>query len=143
MTETYETMQPVSQAKSQAEGFTLVETLIALTVILFGFMAALVLHTTAIKSGTIAELQTMAVFLAESKMEEFRFLPPTNFPDNSPVYDYLDRNGQSTTVDTAFYTRGITLKRRCPTQFTNELTVEIKWPRAEPLKYTSVIPGDK
>ncbi|MDR2442633.1 MAG: prepilin-type N-terminal cleavage/methylation domain-containing protein [Deltaproteobacteria bacterium] len=124
-------------------GFTLIETLVALTVILFGFMAALVMHTVAMKSGSMAETQTMAVFLAEAKMEEFRDLAPSSFPDNVPIYDYMDRQGMKTTKEQAFFTRAITLKRQCPTQFTNELNIQVSWPQSRPLNYTSVIPGEK
>jgi prepilin-type N-terminal cleavage/methylation domain-containing protein len=127
--------------RGAASGFTLIETLVALTVILFGFMAVLVMHTGALRSGTTAEVQTMAVFLAEAKMEEFRDMPPADFPDNAVVYDYIDRQGLATTQAKAFYTRGITLKRKVPTQFTNELTVSVKWANAQPLVYTTVIAG--
>jgi Tfp pilus assembly protein PilV len=123
------------------EGFTLLETLIALTVILFGFMALLVMHTGAIRSGTLAEIQTMAVFLAESKIEEFRVRPPASFPDNTPVLEYFNRQGKSTVKpEEAFYTRSVTLKQQVPTQFTDEVTVSVSWSKASPLVYTSVIP---
>jgi prepilin-type N-terminal cleavage/methylation domain-containing protein len=123
------------------EGFTLLETLIALTVILFGFMALLVMHTGAIRSGTLAEIQTVAVFLAESKIEEFRVRPPAGFPNNTPVLEYFNRQGKSTTKpEEAFYTRSVTLKQQVPTQFTDEVTVSVSWVKASPLVYISVIP---
>ena len=122
------------------DGFTLIETLLALTVILFGFMAVLVMHTGAMRSGTLAEVQTLAVFLAESKIEEFRVQTPDGFPDNVPVVDWLDRQGRASAKADAFFTRSITLKYQVPTQFTDELTVSVSWAKSKPLVYTSVIP---
>ena len=125
-------------------GFTLIETLVALTVILFGFMAVLVMHTGAMKSGTTAELQTMAVFLAEAKIEEFRNVTPEDLPDGVESFDYLNRKGEKVDKEAdAFFTRSFTVKREVPTQFTNELTVTVKWGTASPLVYTTVIPIPK
>ena len=115
-------------------GFTLIETLVALTVILFGFMAVLVMHTGAMKSGTTAELQTMAVFLAEAKIEEFRNVTPDSLKDGVTEFDYLTRKGveiknpdgeEGKKPAEAFFTRSFTVKRQVPTQFTNELTVTL------------------
>ena len=131
---------PAGSAATSKDGFTLIETLVALTVILFGFMAVLVMHTGAIRSGTLAEVQTMAVFLAESKIEEFRAQPPSGFPDSTPVIDWLDRQGLATVEPKAFYTRRVTLKYQVPTQFTDEVTVSVSWSKANALVYTSVIP---
>jgi prepilin-type N-terminal cleavage/methylation domain-containing protein len=129
-----------------APGFTLVETLIALTVILFCFMGALAMQSGALRSGTVVELQTMAVFLAEAKIEEYRNIPDTGVPDGTPVTDYIDRQGKKlepSEADQAFFTRVVTLKKQCPTQFNNELTVSVSWPRAQPVVYTSVLPAAK
>lgn len=136
-----ELLQPAPAASASASGFTLVETLMALTVILFGFMGVLVMHTGALRSGVAAEEQTMAVFLAETKIEEFRNMPPAGFPDNVMVYDYLDRSGRPVAEPQAFYRRGIILKRQVPAKKTSELTVSVKWAKAQPLVYTTVIPG--
>ena len=127
------------------DGFTLLETLVALTVILFCFMGALAMQTGALRSGKVVELQTMAVFLAESKIEEYRSVPDASVPDNTPIMDYIDRQGAKLTgpgaEKNAFFTRTAVRKKQTPTQFTNELTVSVSWPRATPVVYTSVIPA--
>ncbi|MDR1487435.1 MAG: prepilin-type N-terminal cleavage/methylation domain-containing protein [Deltaproteobacteria bacterium] len=121
--------------KTIRDGFTLVETLIALAVIMLGFMAALVMHTSAVRSAAISENQITAVFLAESKMEQLRVMTPSA----AAIEEYFDRNGMEIDEANAFFTRSVTLKRQCPTQFTNELTVEVTWPKAMSLVYTSLI----
>ena len=130
--------------RTAPDGFTLLETLMALTVILFCFMGALAMQSASLRSGTVVELQTMAVFLAEAKIEEYRSIPESSVPDNVPVKDYIDRQGAKLTGSgaeaAAFFTRTATLKKQTPTQFNNELTVSVSWPRSNPVVYTSVIP---
>jgi Tfp pilus assembly protein PilV len=128
----------VSSAAPKA-GFTLIETLIALLVIMMGFMAALVMQTGAIRSASVSENQILAVFLAETKIEEFKDFPPADFPDNTPVEEYFDTNGNTTEKPKAYFTRIVTLKRQCPTQFTHEVIVEVTWSKSSSLVYQSLI----
>ncbi|MDR3203660.1 MAG: prepilin-type N-terminal cleavage/methylation domain-containing protein [Deltaproteobacteria bacterium] len=128
----------VPQAVRSRPGFTLIETLVALTVVLFGFLAALVMQQSSYRSGSIAEQQTLAVFLAESKIEEFRNYIPDSFP--SEKLDYFDRTGSPTNEAGRYYTRSVTLVRQSPTQFTNEIEVKVAWPKANPVVYRSIVP---
>ncbi|MDR0355406.1 MAG: prepilin-type N-terminal cleavage/methylation domain-containing protein [Deltaproteobacteria bacterium] len=127
-------------ASGQAEtrsGFTLIEILVALVVILLGFMASLTIITGSVKSGKMAENQTMAVFLAEAKMESYRGTDPSS----TDVTEYFDRFGNASPASAErFFTRKATVKRQTPTQFSNEVEVSITWPGAEPVVFRSVFP---
>jgi prepilin-type N-terminal cleavage/methylation domain-containing protein len=121
------------------DGFTLIEVLISLVVILFSFMAALTVLTSSYRSGSNAETQTMAIFLAESKLEELRH----KIPDDLSTEDYFDRHGGGTTVPAdRFFKRTLTLKRETPSQFSHEVKVEVQWPGGSPVVYTSIIPAE-
>jgi prepilin-type N-terminal cleavage/methylation domain-containing protein len=122
-------------------GFTLIEVLISLVVILFSFMAALTVLTSSHQSGITAENQTLAVFLAESKLEELRHQTPSSMADGATINEYFDRHGGTATADSHFFARSILLKRQTPSQFTNEVKVEVRWPGGKPVTYTSVIPA--
>ncbi|MDR1111540.1 MAG: prepilin-type N-terminal cleavage/methylation domain-containing protein [Deltaproteobacteria bacterium] len=130
-------------ARKPRSGFTLIEVLISLVVILFGFMATLTFLTSSYRAGRIAESQTMAVFLAEAKIEELRDLAPASYPDSTAVLDYFDRHGGTATAASAYFTRRVTLHRKSPSQFTNEVLVEIDWPGARPIVYQTIIPSDR
>jgi prepilin-type N-terminal cleavage/methylation domain-containing protein len=138
-------MRSQDQARNKAarSGFTLIEVLISLVVILFGFMAALTFLTSSYRSGRIAESQTMAVFLAESKIEELRDMTPSSYGDGAAVVDYFDRHGGTATAASAYFTRRVTVHRKTPSQFTNEVLVEISWPGSRPINYQTIIPTDR
>jgi prepilin-type N-terminal cleavage/methylation domain-containing protein len=131
--------QNVATGRFQS-GFTLIEVLISLVVILFSFMAALTVLTNSYKSGTNAERQTLAVFLAETKLEEMRHETPASIPNAILTYDYFDRHGGEATSADHFFKRSVLLKRQTPSQFTHEVTVEVEWPGGKPITYMSVIP---
>ncbi|MDR2301291.1 MAG: prepilin-type N-terminal cleavage/methylation domain-containing protein [Deltaproteobacteria bacterium] len=124
-----------------APGFTLVEILISLVVIQFSFLAALTVLNSSHRSGQMAEKQTLAVFLADTKLEELRHLTPAAMPENVPVKDYFDRDGWEANAEDHYFTRSVVLKRQTPSQFTNEVTVQVEWPGGRPVSYTSVIPS--
>ncbi|MDR0621598.1 MAG: prepilin-type N-terminal cleavage/methylation domain-containing protein [Deltaproteobacteria bacterium] len=130
-----------SSTREAKSGFTLIEVLISLVVILFSFMAALTVLTSSHRSGIMAENQTLAVFLAESKLEELRHLTPPGLASGTTVNEYFDRHGGVATVGDHFFTRRVTLKRETPSQFTHEVTVEVLWKGGQPVSYTSVIPA--
>ena len=54
------------------QGFTLVEVLIALTILAVGLLALALLQTTAIKGNSLASKSTVATQLAQDQMEKFR-----------------------------------------------------------------------
>jgi prepilin-type N-terminal cleavage/methylation domain-containing protein len=135
--------------RSQAQhGFTLVEVLISLVVILFSFMAALTVLTSSYKSGAVAETQTLAVFLAETKLEELAHSTPDDLKESVAVVEYFDRHGWSGDGDnplpaaSRYFTRTLEIKRNAPTRITNEVTVKVEWPeRKQPIVYKTLVPA--
>ncbi|MDR3134556.1 MAG: prepilin-type N-terminal cleavage/methylation domain-containing protein [Deltaproteobacteria bacterium] len=128
----------ITGAKS---GFTLIEVLISLVVILFSFMAALTVLTSSMRSGTMAESQTLAVFLAESKLEELRHLTPSDMDSGTAIKEYFDRHGGEASEANHYFKRSVLLKRNTPSQFTHEVKVDVEWTGGRPVTYTSVIPA--
>ena len=57
------------------EGYTLVEILVAITVLAIGLMAVATMQVTAIKTNTIASGMSQGLSLAQAKMEELMNLP--------------------------------------------------------------------
>ncbi|MDR2387749.1 MAG: type II secretion system GspH family protein [Deltaproteobacteria bacterium] len=131
----------MKKATQLSPGFTLVEILISLVVIQFCFLAVLTVLSSSHRSGQMAEKQTLAVFLADTKLEQLRYLTPSGMPENTPVRDYFDRDGTEANPDNHYFVRSVVLKRQTPSQFTNEVTVEVEWPGGKPVSYTSVIPS--
>ena len=64
--------------ESKEEGYTLVEVLIAITVLAFGLMAVATMQVTAIKTNGIASGMSQGLTLAQAKMEELMNLPYTH-----------------------------------------------------------------
>jgi prepilin-type N-terminal cleavage/methylation domain-containing protein len=112
-------------------GFTLLETLFALLVLLIGFMAALSLNTNALRSGTLNENQFTAVFLADSKLEELKTNMPIFTGDSYTSTDYFDRSGLKTEdQNRALFTRTTTVNRETPSAKTDEIRVNVAMKRS-------------
>ena len=130
-------------------GFTLLETLVAVVLISIGFLAAMMMQTRAIEGGSQADRRTVAVFLAESKIDQISALnTKADMPDELQsgqiqVEERLNRLGVQMPVGTnneTLYTRRTMVRYGCPTTQSNEVEVEVTWPGAvRPLTYVSVI----
>jgi prepilin-type N-terminal cleavage/methylation domain-containing protein len=132
---------PIPASCQASSGFTLIEVLISLVVILFSFMAALMVLTSSHRSGSLAESQTLAVFLAEAKLEELRHMTPASLVSDGQLEEFFDRHGGQASADDHFFSRAVTLRAKTPSQFTHEVTVQVKWPNSRPVSYRSVIPA--
>ncbi|MDR1086560.1 MAG: prepilin-type N-terminal cleavage/methylation domain-containing protein [Deltaproteobacteria bacterium] len=115
-------VQPVNGSR---RGFTMVESLIALLVLMIGFMAAVSMNTTALRSETTNELQFQAVFLADSKIEEVRSFMPTFSGSSTSITEFFDRNGLVTNDANAFFTRKTDITLSTPSSKTDEVRVEV------------------
>ena len=67
------------------EGFTLIETLMAMAIVSIGLLGLAALQTNAITGNTKAQKQSMAILLAENKIEAcknnvWNNTPPPNYP---------------------------------------------------------------
>lgn len=63
----------MERSKSRSDdGFSLIEVLVALTILAVGLLALALLQTTAIKGNSLAAKSTVATNLAQDQMEQFR-----------------------------------------------------------------------
>lgn len=99
--------------------------MIALLVLMIGFMAAVSMNTTALRSETTNELQFQAVFLADSKIEEVRSFMPTFSGSSTSITEFFDRNGLVTNDANAFFTRKTDITLSTPSSKTDEVRVEV------------------
>ncbi|MDR1296133.1 MAG: prepilin-type N-terminal cleavage/methylation domain-containing protein [Deltaproteobacteria bacterium] len=124
------------------EGFTLIEVLVALVVVLFGFMASISAITGSIQSGKLAESQTLAVFLAETQMESIRYIDNEQLGQVGTTY--FDQSGkQVANASQKYFQREVAVVFETPTIFTNEITVTVTWPGANPVVMHSLVPVPK
>lgn len=127
-----------------ARGFTLIECLVALAVIIIGFLGALMLQGKAMEGGYQATSQTAATLLAESKIEEVSSLLSTILPadlqNGGPQEEWLDGEGQALPSGSKnAYLRSTVLRFGCPIPPTNEIEVTVSWlDGSKSLTYTSV-----
>lgn len=119
-----------------APGFTLIEILITIVVIVVGCLAILSLQIAAMRGSSQADNRTVAVFLAESEIERLKALD-VEILDNeaqdhkaTPVVEVLDRFGheyiESSNSGLA-YTRTVTYFPKLPTSLSNQVEVEVAW----------------
>jgi hypothetical protein len=117
------------------------ETLFALMVILLGFYACIAMNSAALRSGTFNETQFQAVFLADSKIEEFRSFMPTFSGSTFTSTEYFDKNGLTVpNVERAFFTRQTDVNLRTPSSLTDEVRVTITAAKSPlTISYLSII----
>ena len=105
--------------RGQQGGFTVVEVLIALLVLLIGMAGMLSLQLTALKATGFSRHATEATVLAEDRLEYLRTAPVASLTSGS---DQVDAAG--VLVDTGLYTRTWTVT---PGTDTTTVTVEVAW----------------
>ena len=76
-------MSSASGSRRSAGGFTLIELMMALTVLIIGIGGILVMHLSALHATAYSRHATEAAVLAEDKMEEIRTQPTAALVDGS------------------------------------------------------------
>jgi prepilin-type N-terminal cleavage/methylation domain-containing protein len=84
---------PVRRARPE-RGFSLIELLIALTVLMIGVAGILALQMTALRATAYSRHATEATILAEDKMEELRTQPYMSGQDQVNAQGILDPEGR-------------------------------------------------
>jgi prepilin-type N-terminal cleavage/methylation domain-containing protein len=111
--------QRVTRAHPGQRGFTVVEVLIALLVLLIGMAGILSMQLTSVRATAFSRHATEASVLAEDKMEELRTMPTAALADASDQVDargVLDPQG--------LYTRAWTIASVPPHL---AITVTVSW----------------
>ncbi len=75
--------------KFKNSGFTLIETLVAVSVLAFAFLGPLTLGYFSIRSASVAKNQLTAFFLAQDAMEFIRNWRDTNFLRREPMVSWM------------------------------------------------------
>ena len=102
-------LEKMKTCKSE-QGYTLIEVLIAITILAFGLMAVATMQVTAIKTNAIASGMSQGLTLAQAKVEELMNLPYSALDDtdldgtdedvdDDGVDDDLDNFGLDDTVE--------------------------------------------
>jgi type IV pilus assembly protein PilV len=87
-------------------GFTLLEILIAISVLAIALLAMAQMQVVAIKGNSFASRMTTATTLAQDKMEQLKRLPyndPSNLIDDNVTDDDLSNTGDVGDADAAYY----------------------------------------
>lgn len=105
------------------EGFTIIEVLIALVVLLAGMAGILMLQLTSTEATSFSRHATEASVLAEDKMESLRTAPVFQLVDGDDRVDALGVRDD----EAGFYTRQWVIAPGDPTR----ITVEVLWREKE------------
>lgn len=116
-------------------GFTLVEVLLAMLVVLVSCLAVLSLQVSAMRGASTANNQTTAVFLAESEIERLKSLPIEDLAAeaqanaNAPVVNILNKFGHDIGPNEPWlpFTRRVSYFPKVPTSLSNQVEVEVAW----------------
>jgi len=82
------------------KGFTLVEALLAMTIVIFVVVSILSGFTQQMVTNRYAQSKNVAITLAESKIEDYLKFPASQMPDNGSV-DYIVERNKSLVVYTS------------------------------------------
>lgn len=114
-------------------GFTLIEVMIALTVLLIGFAGVLSLQLTSMHATSFSRHATEASVLAEDKVEELRTVPMVSLVGGDDEVDARGKTVVQAPESNLFYTREWVVAVGATTTTIN---VEVKWKESGGDEYT-------
>ena len=100
------------------KGFSLIEVLISITILSIGLLGLAALQVHAIRGNALGKKNTLAVALAEEKMEEVR---------NTPYASIGAGTTTETSVNGRIYDRVTTVEDNTPATDMKRITVEVTW----------------
>jgi type IV pilus assembly protein PilV len=118
-------MRPKPSIKSE-EGFTLIETMIALVVLSIGLVALAGLQISAIRGNNLSKRMTTAVSIANARVEQIKNMPYANIQSESTT---------QVTESNMTFTRQVTVSNDNPVSNTKTVNVTVTWKNG-PKSYT-------
>ncbi len=120
---------PIRWIRGRREGFTLLETMIALGILSVGVLAVAASMLTALKYATTAKNATQAMYLAEEQMEIFRLMLPADVlamvPDDGWANDGSNPIDPGADDDTTTFNRRWRIQDDTPEVNVITVTVEV------------------
>lgn len=104
--------------KERNDGFTLIEIMITLVILSVGLLALAGLQVNAIKGNANSRRMTIAVFIAEKKLEQIKNTSYTNIQSESI---------QQVTEASTNFTQQVTVTTNNPIQNTKKIDVTVTW----------------
>lgn len=110
---------------SSKKGFTLIEIMVAIFLLLISLLGLLSLTTTVIKGNAFSKMTTMATTLAKDKLEDIKNKSYDNVVNAT---DYAASNGTVSGSSTgALYTRNCTVTPDMPAANMKSVNVQVSW----------------
>ncbi|HEX2975016.1 MAG TPA: type IV pilus modification protein PilV [Bacteroidales bacterium] len=110
---------------SGKRGFTLIEVLIAMFILVVALLGLLSLSTMVIKGNSFSKTTTMATTLAKDKLEDIK---NKSYDNIVSATDYATSNGVVSTTSTgAYYTRTCTVTPDSPAANMKSISVQVAW----------------
>ncbi len=107
-------------------GFTLIETLMAIAIMAIGLLGLAALQTTAISGAAKANKQSMAVSLAEDQIETYKNIPYDSVPSAPSTATGTDLSSWG------IFTRTTAVQDGVPVPGSKTITVTVSWPDKVP-----------
>lgn len=101
------------------DGFTLLEMLVAATILAVGLLGMAGLQATAIKGNAFGIKNTEAIALIEQKIEDYKSTPYANIAEGIGTETNLGSGG--------IFTRTSTVQKDTPTNDAKTITVAVSW----------------
>ncbi len=105
--------------KSGESGFTLLEMLIAITILAIGLLGMATLQVTAIKGNAFGMKNTEATALIEDRIEEYKNTPYANISEGAETEPNLGSGG--------IFTRRSTVQKDTPVNDAKTIIVQVSW----------------
>ena len=103
-------------------GFTLIETMLAIAIMAIGLLALASLQVTAISGNSLSQKRTLAIALAEDKLENYRHTAYASIPAGTEF--------ESSPEGQVLYTRRTVVENDTPVAGAKTITVTVTWQNA-------------